>query len=186
MADKKGQKQQDEMVFEKVLQIKRITKVTTGGKKLSFSALVVVGNGKGKVGFALAKAGEVVGAIRKALMKAKRDMIYLPIKGNTIPHDVVGEFGASKVVMKPASRGTGIIAGEVVRALCEAAGVQDILTKSLKSNRPVNLLKAALDGFSKMRTAPAWERGKVSPAEAEAPADQDSDTQEKEEKKVES
>ncbi len=160
MADKKEQKQ-DEIVFEKVLQIKRITKVTTGGKKLSFSALVVVGNGKGKIGFALAKAGEVVGAIRKALMKAKREMVYLPIKGNTIPHDVVGEFSSAKVVMKPASRGTGIIAGEVVRAICEAAGIQDILTKSLKSNRPVNLLKAALDGFSKMRLVPAWEIGKV-------------------------
>ncbi len=152
--NKQTQEQQDEIVYEKVLQIKRVTKVTTGGKKLSFSALVVVGNGKGKVGYALGKANEVIDAIRKGLMKARQNMVWIPIKGHTIPHDVIGEFGASKVVMKPASRGTGIIAGEVVRALCEAAGIQDILTKSLKSNTPVNLIKAAMNGFSKLKMTP--------------------------------
>ncbi len=152
--NKQTQEQQDEIVYEKVLQIKRVTKVTTGGKKLSFSALVVVGNGKGKVGYALGKANEVIDAIRKGLMKARQNMVWIPVKGHTIPHDVIGEFGASKVVMKPASRGTGIIAGEVVRALCEAAGIQDILTKSLKSNTPVNLIKAAMNGFSKLKMTP--------------------------------
>ncbi len=151
---KKESQQTDDIVYEKVLQIKRITKVTTGGKKLSFSALVVVGNGKGKVGYALGKANEVVDAIRKGLMKARQNMVWIPIKGHTIPHDVVGEFGASKVIMKPASRGTGVIAGEVVRALCEGAGIQDILTKSLKSNTPVNLIKAAMNGFFKLKLAP--------------------------------
>ncbi len=151
---KKETQTTDEIVYEKVLQIKRVTKVTTGGKKLSFSALVVVGNGKGKVGYALGKANEVVDAIRKGLMKARQNMVWIPIKGHTIPHDVVGEFGASKVIMKPASRGTGVIAGEVVRALCEAAGIQDILTKSLKSNTPVNLIKAAMNGFSKLKMTP--------------------------------
>ncbi len=152
MAEQQNQTQtQDEIVYEKVLQIKRLTKVTTGGKKLSFSALVVVGNGKGKVGYALGKANEVIDAIKKGLQKAKNNMVWIPVKGHTIPHDVIGEFGASKVVMKPASRGTGIIAGEVVRSLCEAAGIQDILTKSLKSNTPVNLLKAAMAGFGKLK-----------------------------------
>ncbi len=150
----KREQNKDEIVYEKVLQIKRVTKVTTGGKKLSFSALVVVGNGKGKVGYALGKANEVVDAIRKGLMKARQNMVWIPIKEHTIPHDVVGEFGASKIVMKPASRGTGIIAGEVVRALCEAAGIQNILTKSLKSNTPVNLIKAAMNGFSKLKLSP--------------------------------
>ncbi len=155
MADVKKETQQtDEIVYEKVLQIKRITKVTTGGKKLSFSALVVVGNGKGKVGYALGKANEVVDAIRKGLMKARQNMVWIPVKGHTIPHDVVGEFGASKVIMKPASRGTGVIAGEVVRALCEGAGIQDILTKSLKSNTPINLIKAAMNGFFKLKLTP--------------------------------
>ncbi len=149
-----NQETTDGIVYEKVLQIKRVTKVTTGGKKLSFSALVVVGDGKGRVGYALGKANEVIDAIKKGLMKAKQNMVWIPIKEHTIPHDVVGEFGASKVVMRPASRGTGVIAGEVVRALCEAAGIQDILTKSLKSNTPINLIKAAMDGFSKLKLTP--------------------------------
>jgi small subunit ribosomal protein S5 len=141
--------QQD--IIEKVISINRVTKVTKGGKKMHFSALVVVGDTKGKVGFAQEKANEVPNAIRKALAKAKKSLFAVNIAGSTIPHEVTGEFGAAKVLLKPASEGTGVIASGPVRAICEAAGIKDILTKSLKSNNPVNVIKATVAGLKDLK-----------------------------------
>ncbi len=138
-------------LIEKVITINRVTKVTKGGKKLHFSALVVVGNTKGMVGFAQEKANEVADAIRKALLKAKKSLIRVPLEGATIPHEVIGEFGAAKVLLKPASEGTGVIAAGPVRAVCEAVGIKDILTKCLKSNNPVNVIKATVKGLQDLK-----------------------------------
>jgi small subunit ribosomal protein S5 len=142
--------QQPELI-ERVITINRVTKVTKGGKKLHFSALVVVGDTKGKVGFALDKANEVASAIRKALGKAKKELIRVPLEGSTIPHEVLGEFGAAKVLLKPASEGTGVIAAGPVRAICEAAGIRDILTKCLNSNNPINVIKATVEGLRSLK-----------------------------------
>lgn len=138
-------------LYEKVVRIGRVTKVTKGGKKLSFSALIVVGDMNGKVGFALEKAGEVADAIRKSLAKAKKSMVNVRRVGTTIPHEIMGHFGAAKVLLKPASEGTGIISSGSVRAVIEAAGIKDVLTKCLKSNNPVNVIKATMDGLSKLK-----------------------------------
>ena len=142
--------QQPEFI-EKIITINRVTKVTKGGKKLHFSALVVVGDTKGQVGFAQDKANEVADAIRKALAKAKKSFIRVSLEGSTIPHEVYGKFGAAKVLLKPASEGTGVIASGPVRAICEAAGIKDILTKSLKSNNPVNVIKATVQGLMSLK-----------------------------------
>jgi small subunit ribosomal protein S5 len=142
--------QQSEYI-EKVITINRVTKVTKGGKKFSFTALVVVGDSKGKVGFALGKAHEVAEAIRKGLVRAKREMVAVPREGFTIPHEIIGKYGAAKVLLMPASEGTGVIASGPVRAICEAAGIKDILTKSLNYNNPLNVIKATLWALSNLK-----------------------------------
>jgi len=137
---------------DQVVSIKRVTKVVKGGKNLSFSALVVVGNQSGRVGFGMGKAKEVPIAIRKGLEKAKREMINVPMTGSSIPHAVVGRFGSGQVVLKPATEGTGVIAGGAVRAVMESLGVRDVVTKSVGSPNPYNVVKATFDGLSQLRS----------------------------------
>ncbi|MDD4899529.1 MAG: 30S ribosomal protein S5 [Candidatus Omnitrophica bacterium] len=142
--------QQPELI-EKVITSNRVAKVTKGGKKMHFSALVVVGDTKGKVGFALGEANEVADAIRKSLAKAKRELFTVPMEGTTIPHEIIGEYGAAKVLLKPASEGTGVIAAGPVRAICEAAGIKNILTKCLRSNNPINVIRATVAGLKGLK-----------------------------------
>jgi small subunit ribosomal protein S5 len=145
--------QGDSEFLEKIVTIKRVTKVTKGGKKLSFSALAVVGDAKGKVGYSLGKAGEVATAIRKALIKAKRNMIMVPMNGTTITHEIIGQCGGAEVMLKPAADGTGVIAAGPVRAVCDGAGIRNILTKCHRSNNPINVVKATINGFSRLKTS---------------------------------
>lgn len=145
-------------LIDRVLNIKRCAAVVKGGRRFSFAALVVVGDGKGRVGFGYGKANEVPPSVAKAQKQATREMVSIPITNGTIPHVVKGQYGAALVVLIPASPGTGIIAGQAVRSVCEAAGIHDILTKSFRSNNPSVLIKATFDALRKLRTAEDVER----------------------------
>lgn len=150
-AKKKSSSLTDSGLIEKVVSINRVSKTTKGGTRLAFSALVVVGDGKGKVGYSLGKAGEVATAIKKALAAAKKQMIVIARRDTTITHEIIGHCGSATVLLKPASEGTGVIASGAVRAVCDGAGIANILTKCHRSNNPINVVKATFDGLSRLK-----------------------------------
>jgi small subunit ribosomal protein S5 len=168
--DRREAERSESGMIDKVVHINRVTKVVKGGKNFSFSALVVVGDGKGKVGFGSGKAKEVPAAIKKGIEIAKKNMIEISTSGTTIPHAVLGHYGAGKVLLKPASEGTGVIAGGPVRAILESAGIQNILTKSLGTANPHNVVKATFEALKQLRSEEQYKslRGNGETAEAEA------------------
>jgi len=145
-------------LIDKVIKIRRCAAVVKGGRRFSFAAMVVVGNGKGRVGWGYGKANEVPPSVEKAVKDGSRRMVDITLEKGTIPHRVLGHYGAAQVVLVPASPGTGLIAGSAVRAVCEAAGIKDILTKSFGSNNPINLVKATLEALQQLRTRGEVER----------------------------